>query len=56
MTNVDGFPAGFLGLGEWQLYCKVLERYLRQVAAHSILSKNKAVEIFLTSSEVSGNK
>ncbi|KAM8917815.1 sorting nexin-6 [Spinachia spinachia] len=45
---------GFLGLGEWQLYCKALESYLRLVAAHDILSKNKAVEIFLTSSEPPG--
>ncbi|KAL6111577.1 uncharacterized protein ACO6RY_08526 [Pungitius sinensis] len=47
---------GFLGLGEWQLYCKALESYLRQVAAHGILSKNKAVEIFLTSSEPLGRQ
>uniref|UniRef100_A0A3B3V2X7 Si:dkey-28n18.9 n=1 Tax=Poecilia latipinna TaxID=48699 RepID=A0A3B3V2X7_9TELE len=45
----------FLGLGEWQPYCKALETFLRQVAAHSILSKNKAVEVFLTSTEVSGH-
>lgn len=32
-----------------------LEMYLRQVATHSILSKNKAVEIFLTGSDVSGH-
>lgn len=49
-------PAGFLGLGEWQLYCKALETFLRQVATHSMLSKNKAVEIFLTNSDVSGQK
>lgn len=54
--NVDGFPSGFLGLGEWQPYCKALETFLRRVAAHSILSKNKAVEIFLTSSDVSWHK
>lgn len=54
--RVGGFFAGFLGLGEWQLYCKALETFVRQIAAHSILSKNKAVEIFLTSSDVSGYK
>lgn len=54
--NVVVFPAGFLGLGEWQLYCKALETFLQQIASHSILSKNKAVEIFLTSSDVSGHE
>ncbi|XP_045884484.1 sorting nexin-6 isoform X1 [Micropterus dolomieu] len=47
---------GFLGLGEWQPYCKALEAFLRQVTAHSILSKNKAVEIFLTSSDPPGRQ
>ncbi|XP_014893073.1 sorting nexin-6 [Poecilia latipinna] len=47
---------GFLGLGEWQPYCKALETFLRQVAAHSILSKNKAVEVFLTSTEPPGRQ
>uniref|UniRef100_A0A3B3E034 Si:dkey-28n18.9 n=1 Tax=Oryzias melastigma TaxID=30732 RepID=A0A3B3E034_ORYME len=47
---------GFLGLGEWQPYCKALETFLRQVAAHSILSKNRAVEIFLTSSDPPGRQ
>lgn len=56
IKNVVGFLAGFLALGEWQPYCKALEIYLRQIATHSILSKNKAVEIFLTSSEVSRHK
>uniref|UniRef100_A0A3B5MXZ0 PX domain-containing protein n=1 Tax=Xiphophorus couchianus TaxID=32473 RepID=A0A3B5MXZ0_9TELE len=46
----------FLGLGEWQPYCKALETFLRQVAAHSILSKNKAVEVFLTSTEPPGRQ
>lgn len=54
--GVWGVPAGFLGLGEWQLYCRALETFLRQVATHSILGKNKAVEIFLTNSDVSGQK
>lgn len=49
-------PAGVLGLGEWRFYCRALETFLRQIATHSILSKNKAVEIFLTNSEVSGKK
>lgn len=52
---VDVISAGFLSLGEWQLYRKALETFLRQIATHSILSKNKAVEIFLTSSDVSGH-
>ncbi|XP_044078100.1 sorting nexin-6 isoform X2 [Siniperca chuatsi] len=47
---------GFLGLGEWQPYCKALENFLRQIAAHSILSKSKAVEIFLTSSDPPGRQ
>ncbi|XP_034724946.1 sorting nexin-6 [Etheostoma cragini] len=54
--NVDGSPAGFLGLGEWQPYCKALETFLRQIAAHRILGKNKAVESFLTSSEPPGRQ
>ncbi|XP_040015402.1 sorting nexin-6 [Xiphias gladius] len=47
---------GFLGLGEWQPYCKALETFLQQVASHSILNKNKAVEIFLTSSDPPGRQ
>ncbi|XP_074489262.1 sorting nexin-5 [Sebastes fasciatus] len=47
---------GFLCLGEWQPYCKALETFLRQVAAHSILGKNKAVETFLTSSDPPGRQ
>ncbi|KAL7407649.1 hypothetical protein ABVT39_011691 [Epinephelus coioides] len=47
---------GLLGLGEWQPYCKALETFLRQIATHSILSKNKAVEIFLTSSDPPGRQ
>ncbi|XP_078103550.1 sorting nexin-6 [Sander vitreus] len=47
---------GFLGLEEWQPYCKALETFLQQIAAHSILSKNKAVEIFLTSSDPPGRQ
>ncbi|MED6286080.1 hypothetical protein CHARACLAT_002250 [Characodon lateralis] len=47
---------GFLGLGEWQPYCKALETFLRQVAAHSILRKNKAVEVFLTSTDPPGRQ
>lgn len=49
-------PAGFLGLGEWQIYCRALETFLQQIATHGILSKNKALEIFLTHSDVSGRK
>uniref|UniRef100_A0A8C7WTB3 Si:dkey-28n18.9 n=1 Tax=Oryzias sinensis TaxID=183150 RepID=A0A8C7WTB3_9TELE len=47
---------GVLGLGEWQPYCRALETFLRQVAAHSILGKNKGVEIFLTSSDPPGRQ
>uniref|UniRef100_A0A3B4A8I3 PX domain-containing protein n=1 Tax=Periophthalmus magnuspinnatus TaxID=409849 RepID=A0A3B4A8I3_9GOBI len=44
---------GILALGDWKPYGAALERFLQQVASHSVLSKNKAVEDFLTSSEVS---
>ncbi|KAK2862246.1 hypothetical protein Q5P01_001779 [Channa striata] len=47
---------GFLGLGDWQPYSKALETFLCQVASHSILCKNKAVEIFLTSLEHPGGQ
>uniref|UniRef100_UPI0037E8EF5A sorting nexin-5 n=1 Tax=Semicossyphus pulcher TaxID=241346 RepID=UPI0037E8EF5A len=47
---------GILALGEWQPYCKALETFLQQVVAHSILSKNSAVEIFLTSSDPPGRQ
>ncbi|XP_071775569.1 sorting nexin-6 [Centroberyx gerrardi] len=48
---------GFLAMGqEWQPYCMALETYLCQVAAHSTLSKNKALEIFLTSAEPPGRQ
>ncbi|XP_026204494.1 sorting nexin-6 isoform X2 [Anabas testudineus] len=47
---------GVLGLGEWQPYCKALEAYLQQVASHRVLCKNKAVEIFLTSSDPPGKQ
>uniref|UniRef100_A0A672G6I0 Uncharacterized protein n=1 Tax=Salarias fasciatus TaxID=181472 RepID=A0A672G6I0_SALFA len=44
----------FLALGDFRPYCKALETFLCQVAAHSILSKNKAVEVFLTNSDPPG--
>ncbi|XP_029286515.1 sorting nexin-6 isoform X2 [Cottoperca gobio] len=47
---------GFLGLEDWQPYSKALETFLRQIATHSILGKNKAVEIFLTSSDPPGRQ
>ncbi|XP_008318279.1 sorting nexin-6 [Cynoglossus semilaevis] len=47
---------GFLALGEWQPYCKALETFLRQVASHDLLKNNKAVEIFLTSSDPPGRQ
>lgn len=40
---------GFLSLGEWQLYSRALETFLRHVATHGTLSRNGAVEAFLTS-------
>ncbi|XP_068598271.1 sorting nexin-5 [Brachionichthys hirsutus] len=47
---------GFLGLGEWQPYCKALETFLQQIAAHTILSRNKAVGVFLTSTDPPGRQ
>ncbi|XP_035518247.1 sorting nexin-4 [Morone saxatilis] len=47
---------GFLGLEEWQPYCKALENFVQQIAAHSILCKNKALEIFLTSPDPPGRQ
>ncbi|KAG7326178.1 hypothetical protein KOW79_009579 [Hemibagrus wyckioides] len=48
---------GFLALGDnWQLYCKALEFYLQQVAAHSILGKNKSLHSFLSSTELPGKQ
>ncbi|KAM6980769.1 sorting nexin-6 [Aplochiton taeniatus] len=48
---------GFLAIGnDWKTYCVALETYLQQVAAHTKLSKNKAMEIFLTSSEPPGRQ
>ncbi|KAI5615012.1 sorting nexin-5-like [Silurus asotus] len=44
---------GFLALGNnWQLYCRALEFYLQQVAAHNILGKSKLLHSFLSSTEV----
>ncbi|XP_055725256.1 sorting nexin-6 isoform X2 [Salvelinus fontinalis] len=48
---------GFLAMGEdWRMYCMALETYLQQVAAHTMLSKNKCLENFLTSSEPPGRQ
>ncbi|XP_026863705.2 sorting nexin-6 [Electrophorus electricus] len=48
---------GFLSLGDkWQIYCKALELYLQQVAAHTLLSKNKELYNFLSSSESPGKQ
>ncbi|XP_077583432.1 sorting nexin-6 [Stigmatopora nigra] len=47
---------GFLALGELRPYCIALETFLQQVAAHNLLRKNTAVEIFLTSSEPPGSQ
>ncbi|XP_060774383.1 sorting nexin-6 isoform X2 [Neoarius graeffei] len=44
---------GFLALGDnYQLYCRALEFYLQQVAAHSILGKSKTLHSFLSSTEL----
>ncbi|XP_051933263.1 sorting nexin-6 [Hippocampus zosterae] len=47
---------GFLALEEFKPYCTALETFLHQVAAHNLLRKNKALEIFLTSSEPPGRQ
>lgn len=47
---------GILALGEWKPYGAALEKFLQQVASHSVLSKNKAVEDFLTSTEPPGRQ
>lgn len=47
---------GVLALGEWKPYGAALEKFLQQVASHSVLSKNKAVEDFLTSTEPPGRQ
>lgn len=47
---------GFLALGEWRPYAVALQRFLRQVAAHKILSKNPALETFLTSTDQPGQQ
>ncbi|KAK7877433.1 hypothetical protein WMY93_031853 [Mugilogobius chulae] len=47
---------GILALGDFKPYGAALERFLQQVASHSVLSKNKAVEDFLTSSEPPGRQ
>ncbi|XP_026801305.3 sorting nexin-5 [Pangasianodon hypophthalmus] len=48
---------GFLALGDnWQLYCRALEFYLQQVAAHSILGKSKLLHSFLSSTESAGKQ
>lgn len=47
---------GILALGDWKPYAAALEKFLQQVASHSVLSKNKAVEDFLTSTEPPGRQ
>ncbi|CAL8339305.1 unnamed protein product [Merluccius merluccius] len=48
---------GLLATGEnWMLYCKALEAYLQQVAAHNTLNKTKDLETFLTSAEPPGRQ
>uniref|UniRef100_A0A668ACH8 Si:dkey-28n18.9 n=1 Tax=Myripristis murdjan TaxID=586833 RepID=A0A668ACH8_9TELE len=47
----------FLAMGQdLRPYCMALEAYLRQVASHSTLGKNKAVEIFLTCRDPPGHQ
>ncbi|XP_057700914.1 sorting nexin-6 [Corythoichthys intestinalis] len=47
---------GFLALGELRPYCTALQNFLHQVAAHNLLRKNNALEIFLTSSDPPGRQ
>uniref|UniRef100_A0A8C6WIC4 Si:dkey-28n18.9 n=1 Tax=Neogobius melanostomus TaxID=47308 RepID=A0A8C6WIC4_9GOBI len=47
---------GILALGEWKPYSAALEKFLLQVASHSVLCKNKAVEDFLTSTGPPGRQ
>lgn len=47
---------GILALGELKTYGAALEMFLQQIAAHHILNKNKAVEVFLTSAEPPGRQ
>lgn len=47
---------GILALGDWKPYGAALEKFLQQVASHSVLSKNKAVQDFLTSTEPPGRQ
>ncbi|XP_063072389.1 sorting nexin-6 [Engraulis encrasicolus] len=41
---------------DWKSYCRALEIYLQQVASHTTLSKNKALEGLLTNSEAPGKQ
>ncbi|XP_018612082.1 sorting nexin-6 [Scleropages formosus] len=46
---------GLLGLStNWQTYSKALEKYLQQVASHTMLSKNPALQTFFTLKEQPG--
>lgn len=47
---------GILALGDWKPYGAALQTFLQQVASHTILSKNKALEDFLTSTEPPGRQ
>ncbi|CAL1608474.1 unnamed protein product [Knipowitschia caucasica] len=47
---------GLLALGDWKPYGAALEQFLQQVASHSVLCKNKALEDFLTSTEPPGRQ
>ncbi|KAG7278872.1 hypothetical protein CRUP_036386 [Coryphaenoides rupestris] len=48
---------GLLATGDnWKPYCRALEAYLQQVAAHPTLNKNRDLETFLTSSEPPGRQ
>ncbi|KAJ3602244.1 hypothetical protein NHX12_030003 [Muraenolepis orangiensis] len=48
---------GLLAMGDnWKPYCKALEAYLQQVAAHAKLNKNDGLETFLTSSTPPGRQ
>lgn len=47
---------GVLALGDWKPYGAALEKFLQLVASHNVLSQNKAVEDFLTSTEPPGRQ
>ncbi|KAJ8408159.1 hypothetical protein AAFF_G00263870 [Aldrovandia affinis] len=48
---------GVLAMGEdWRAYCRALQKYLQQVAAHTTLGKNTALQGFLTHTDPPGKQ